>query len=112
MARLIGRARATEMILTSRTIDAREALEFGLVAEVVPSEEVTGRSRQIASTIASHGPIAAAYLKEAVLHGADMTLEQGLRLEADLSFLLQNTADRGEGIGSFLARRKPTYRRR
>ena len=110
LPRLIGRARATEMILTSRTIDASEALEFGLVTEIAPFEEVGARSRQIASTIASVGPIAAAYLKEAVLQGADMTLEQGLRLEADLSFLLQSTADRGEGIDSFLTRRKPSYR--
>ena len=110
LPRLIGRSRATEMILTSRVIDAQEALAIGLVNEVVASGELLTRAQEIASTIAGHGPIAAAYLKEAVRHGMDMALEQGLRLEADLSFLLQSTADRGEGIDSFLTRRKPEYR--
>jgi enoyl-CoA hydratase/carnithine racemase len=64
----------------------------------------------LASAIAGHGPIATRYVKEAVDKGLDLTLEQGLRLEADLSFLLQSTADRAEGIASFLERRRPDYR--
>ena len=110
LPRLIGRARATEMILTSRTVGATEALDIGLVNKIVAPGEVLTRAQEIASTIAGRAPIAAAYLKEAVRHGIDMTLEQGLRLEADLSFLLQGTADREEGIDSFLTRRKPEYR--
>ena len=65
---------------------------------------------ELATFIAGHGPIALRYLKEAVLNGMDGTLDQGLRLEADLSFLLQSTQDRSEGISSFLERRNPTYR--
>ena len=68
------------------------------------------RAKEIASTVANHGPIAARYLKEAVLKGMDSTLEQGLRLEADLNFILQSTSDRAEGISSFLNRRDPDYR--
>ena len=65
---------------------------------------------ELAETIAAHGPIALRYLKEATLSGMDGSVAQGLRLEADLSFLLQSTADRAEGISSFLQRRSPSYR--
>ena len=109
LPRLIGGGRATELILTSRTITAQQALDIGLVNQVVESGKVAHRAREIASAIAQHGPIAATYLKEAVLKGLDMTLEQGLRLEADLNFILQSTSDRAEGIRSFLERRKPEY---
>lgn len=110
LPRLVGRGRAVEMALTSRLVDAQEALEIGLVSQVVEPDRVLRRSLELASAIADHGPIAARYLKEAVLKGLDMTLEQGLRLEADLSFLLQSTADRAEGIRSFLEKRKPEYK--
>jgi enoyl-CoA hydratase/carnithine racemase len=110
LPRLIGRGRAIEMVLTSRIVSAQEALSIGLVNQVVGPDKALERSLEIASAIASHGPIAARYLKEAVLKGMDLTLEQGLRLEADLNFILQNTADRAEGIRSFLERRRPQYR--
>ena len=111
LPRLIGRGAATEMILTSRIMDAQEALDIGLVNEIAEPDRVLEQARQTASTIAGHGPIAARYLKELVLKGLDMTLEQGLRLEADLNFILQSTSDRAEGIGSFLERRgTPQFR--
>ncbi len=110
LPRLVGRSRAMEMVLSARVLDAREALEIGLVNETVPPNMVVARAREMAQLIAGHGPIAARYLKEAILNGADLTLEQGLRLEADLNLLLQTTTDRVEGIGSFLKRRQPNYR--
>ena len=110
LPRLIGRGRAIEMVLTSRVVDAEEARDMGLVSQVVEPDQVLTRAQELASTIASHGPIAARYLKEAVVKGMDMSLEQGLRLEADLNLILQSTADRAEGISSFLERRKPIYR--
>ena len=109
LPRLIGASGAMELVLTSRIVDATEALEMGLVSEVVEAGQVMRRATEIASTMAGHGPIAARYLKEAMLKGLDMTLEQGLRLEADLNLILQGTADRAEGIRSFLERRKPRY---
>ena len=111
LPRLVGRSRAMEMILSSRVIDAREALEIGLVSETVPPDKVETRVREISQLIAGHGPVAARYLKEAVLKGADLVLEQGLRLEADLNLLLQTTTDRAEGISSFQdGRRRPQFK--
>jgi enoyl-CoA hydratase len=109
MPRLIGRGRAMEMILASRIVDAQEALNMGLVNHLAEPGQALTKAREIASAIAGHGPIASRYLKEAVLKGADMTLDQGLRLEADLNFILQTTADRAEGLRSFLERRAPEY---
>ena len=110
LPRLIGRSRAMEMVLSARILDAREALDMGLVNETMPLNMVVARARELAQLIAGHGPIAARYLKEAILKGADLTLDQGLRLEADLNLLLQTTTDRAEGIRSFLERRQPHYR--
>jgi|TARA_Y100000310_G_scaffold210919_3_gene211605 enoyl-CoA hydratase len=109
LPRLIGRSRATEMLLTSRLVSADEAENIGLVNSVVGPSQLQDKAIELASVIASHGPIALRYVKEAVLNGLDLTVEQGLSLEADLSFLLQSTKDRSEGLSSFLARRKPEY---
>lgn len=110
LPRLIGLGRAMDMVLTSRRLDAEECLEAGLVNEVVESGSLVDRTRELASAISKHGPIATRYLKEALLKGADMTLEHGLRLEADLNIILQSTADRAEGVRSFLERWPPQYR--
>ena len=112
LPRLIGRSRAIEMLLTGRPVTAREALEYNLVNEVVEPGAATDRAIELAKTIAGHGPIALRYLKEAVSSGLDGPISHGLRLEADLSFLLQSTEDRREGISSFLERRAPDYRSR
>ena len=110
LPRVVGRAAATEMLLTGETLDAQRAVEAGLVGETVAPDRVAERANEIAATIAANGPIATRYTKELVLDGLDMTLGQGLRLEGDLNFILQSTADRAEGIASFLERRPPTYR--
>ena len=60
-------------------------------------------------TIAGKAPVALRYAKEAVIQGLDLTLDEGLRLEADLYFLLHTTADRTEGIRSFLEKRPPGF---
>ena len=112
LPRLIGRSRAIEMLLTGKEVGAGEALELGLINEAVAPGKSLERAMELASLIAKHGPIALRYLKEAVLSGMDGALEHGLRLEADLSFLLQSTQDRTEGVSSFLERRRPIYRGR
>ncbi len=110
LPRLIGHSWATYMLLTACPMEAQEAMKIGLVNEVVEASQVVARAQELASLIARYGPIAAGYAKEALLNGADLTLEQGLRLEADLNLLLQSTRDRAEGIRSFLERRTPEYR--
>lgn len=110
LPRVVGRSRAVEMLLTGRVIQAGEALRIGLVAETVDTGDAAARANELAEVIASHGPTALRYVKEAVLTGSDGPIENGLRLEADLSFLLQSTHDRREGISSFLERRTPEYR--
>ena len=109
LPRIVGQSRATDMILTSRLLDANEALEIGMVNHVAEREDAAGYAYSLAATIASYAPIAARYLKETLMKGADMTLAQGLGLEADLTVILQSTADRAEGIASFLERRAPYY---
>jgi enoyl-CoA hydratase len=109
LPRVVGRAWATDMILTGRVVDADEALRIGLVHQVTSQGELMARVEQVAKNIAALAPVAARYAKEAVLKGMDMTLEQGLRLEVDLNLLLQTTEDRAEGIASFLERRQPRF---
>ena len=110
LTRLIGQSRAMQLILTSRLIDAAEALNIGLLNHAAEPADAADYAANLAAAIAAHAPIAARYLKETLLKGADMTLAQGLALEADLSVILQSTADRAEGIASFLHRRPPHYR--
>ena len=109
LPRLVGKTLALEMLLTVRLLDAEEAHRVGLVNAVVEPDALAGSSEKMALEIASGAPIATRYARETVLKGMDMTLEQGLRLEADLSILLQSTADRAEGLRSFLERREPEF---
>ncbi len=110
LPRLVGKGKALEMILTAEPIDADEALRIGLVNKVVSSPELLSAAEEVARGIISKGPIALRYAKEAVNKGLDLTLEQGLRLEADLYFLIQTTADRMEGIRAFLEKRPPQFK--
>jgi enoyl-CoA hydratase/carnithine racemase len=110
LPRIIGRGKALELLMTGETLSAREAQEIGLVSRIVSPENLAAETGKLAETIAAKGPIALRYLKEAILKGMDMTLEQGLRLEADLYFLLHTTSDRTEGIKSYLEKRKPEYK--
>jgi len=109
LARLVGRGKALEMIFTGETIDAREACRVGLVNKVVPPQELMPTVMSMAREMASKGSIALRYTKEAVYQGVDLTLEQGLRLEADLYLLIHTTKDRTEGIKAFREKRVPKF---
>lgn len=109
LPRLVGTAWASDLILTSRIISSAEAWHIGLVNRVVPSGELARETLRLAEAIAAGGPIAARYAKEAVTAGTDLSLAQGLRLEADLNFLLHSTGDRAEGIRSFAEKRLPRF---
>ena len=109
LPRLVGPAWASEMVLTSRIISSAEALNIGLVNRVVPSGELAQETQRLAEGIAAGGPMAARYAKEAITAGADLSLAEGLRLEADLNIILQTTGDRAEGLRSFLEGRSPRF---
>lgn len=112
LSRLVGRAKAIEMILTGEIIDAQEAHQIGLVHKVVANSELMNVVMNMAREIASKGPISLRYAKEAIHKGMDLTLKQGLRLEADLYFLLHTTKDRTEGIKAFQGKRRPQFKGR
>jgi enoyl-CoA hydratase/carnithine racemase len=109
LPRLVGPAWAKDMIFTGRIIDAAEALRLGLVNQVVEADRLPQAAHELAERILAGGPIATRYAKEGIQTGMELSLAQGLRLEADLNILLQSTADRAEGIKSFLARRAPRF---
>jgi enoyl-CoA hydratase/carnithine racemase len=105
LARLVGRGQALRLLLAGEVIDAQEAERIGLVERVGERDSAL----ELATAMASGAPLAAGYTKEAALAGLDLTLEQGLRLEADLSVLLQSTDDRAAGLRAFLARQLPHF---
>jgi enoyl-CoA hydratase/carnithine racemase len=109
LPRVVGPGKAFEMILTSEIIDAAEAFRVGLVSRVLPHDELEREALALAERISKYGPIALRFAKEAVNKGMDLTLAQGLRLESDLYFLIQTSADRMEGIRAFLEKREPGF---
>ncbi|MBN1381026.1 MAG: enoyl-CoA hydratase/isomerase family protein [Deltaproteobacteria bacterium] len=109
LPRLIGRMKALEMILYADIIDVQAAKEMGLVNRVVPHDSLLSEALKLAGDLTAKSPLALKYAKEAVLKGMDMTLAQGMRLEADLYFLLHTTDDRREGIEAFREKRSPKF---
>ncbi len=110
LPRLVGPSWALDLALTGRQVGAREGLKLGLVNRVAAPAQLDEASRQLIEECLTAAPIASQYAKEAVQKGMDLALEQGLRLEADLSVILQSTQDRAEGIASFQERRGPRFR--
>jgi enoyl-CoA hydratase/carnithine racemase len=107
LPRLVGKGKAIEMILSGEIIDAQEAYRIGLVNRVISPAKLMAGVLKMAQEMAAKGPIALRYAKEAIYKGMDLTLEQGLRLEADLYLLLHTTGDRTEGIEAFRNKRTP-----
>jgi enoyl-CoA hydratase len=112
LSRAVGQAEALRLLLLGETIDATEALRIGLVSAVTPDERLLDEAMALAARIASRGPIAVRYAKEAVRRGLDLPLDQALRYETDLTVILQTTADRTEGVRAFLEKREPEFKGR
>lgn len=112
LARRIGQARALEMILTGRTVDAAQALAWGLADHVVPRDDLLARAIALAQEMADNAPVAVRCAREAVRRGAELPLADGLRLEQDLAAFLYTTDDAKEGPRAFLEKRPPAWKGR
>src|SRR5512140_740046 len=110
LARLVGKGRAMQQLLTGEMITAQEAYRIGLVNEVVPQPELIARAEAIAQKIIANAPLAIQYAMEAVHKGMEMTLQEGLYLEAVLFGVCCATEDKKEGTTAFLEKRAAAFK--
>ncbi|MFN0159468.1 MAG: enoyl-CoA hydratase/isomerase family protein [Bacteroidota bacterium] len=110
LARLIGRGRAMEMILTGNPIEAQEALRIGLVNKLVPQAELMNTASALATAIAGKGQIAIRMALKAVNMTEETTLSDGQQLEASLFGVCCDSEDFKEGTKAFLEKRKPAFK--
>lgn len=109
LARLIGVARAKELIVTGRRFDAAAARGWGIVSEVVPPAELESAAQRLADEIASAAPLAVAQAKGAIDGGAALSLADGLLLERRAYEVVLTSADRDEGLTAFAEKRIPVF---
>jgi enoyl-CoA hydratase len=109
LTRAIGKARAMEMILTGRTMGAREAETHGLVTSVVPPEATVEAALELAARVAEMPPVAVIAAKEAVEHADELPLTAGLEFERRMFFLLFAGDDQAEGMQAFIEKRAPSF---
>lgn len=109
LPRLIGPGCALEMVMTGRTVAADEALAMGLVNRIVEPPGIQA-AKAYAREFTGHGLRALQFAREAVQRALDVSLHEGLRLEADLSTLAYRTADAEEGMQAFVEKRKANFR--
>lgn len=109
LARLIGPARAKEMIFTGKILDARKALEWGIVNEISPAAELLDKALETLKIVCQKGTLAVAYAKDAIVNGLDMSLENGIRYESGLFATLFSTEDKMNGMQAFVEKKKPVF---
>jgi enoyl-CoA hydratase len=112
LTRAIGSARAMDVILTGRQIDAKEAEAFGLVSAVVPAESTLDAALGLAAKIAAQPPLAVLAAKDAVRKASELPLGAGLRHERRSFFLLFASEDQKEGMAAFAEKRRPRWKGR
>ncbi len=110
LPRIVGRGKAKELIFTGRRVDAKEALEIGLVNKVAPAGRLIDECIQMAAMICEAGPIAIGQAKYAVNHGCEVDLHSGLAIESNAYWVTIPTEDRMEGLTAFREKRKPVYK--
>jgi enoyl-CoA hydratase/carnithine racemase len=109
LPRIVGMGWAKHLILTGEIIDARQALEIGLVTMVTPSGQLAVRARELAKKILRQGPLAAKLAKLALNASARVDLDSGLLLETLAQALCYSSEDKMEGTAAFLEKRKPKF---
>ena len=112
LARVMGKQRTMELVLTGRRIEAKEALQLGLVNMVTPKRKWLEEAISLAGVVARRPPIAARLAKQAVLAADEMALAAGLQHERRLYELAMATEDRVEGMRAFIEKRRPEFRGR
>jgi enoyl-CoA hydratase len=112
LTRAIGRARAMDLILTGRTITAREAETMGLVSRVVPADRTLDEALALGAAVAAQAPVAVLAAKEAVRLAEELPLGDGLRHERRAFFALFATEDQTEGMAAFVEKRRPEWKGR
>jgi enoyl-CoA hydratase len=110
LPRLIGKARAMEMILTGKPVTADEAFRVGLVNRVVPAASLVAEAKAFAAELAAKAPIALRYAMQSIERGLEIPMGEALELEATLFGLVASTADFREGTAAFLEKRKPVFK--
>src|SRR5699024_5325368 len=109
LTRAVGKAKAMEMCLTGRMMDAEEAERSGLVAQIVAPEELLDKALETAATIASKSSIATSMIKEQVNIAFETTLSQGLLFERRGFHALFSSNDQKEGMAAFAEKRDPDF---
>ena len=112
LTRVVGKAKAMEMILTGRMMDAAEAERSGLVSRVVPASELQDEALKVAERIASMSRLSVLAAKESVNRAYETTLAEGVRFERRLFHALFATDDQKEGMAAFTEKRQPNFKNR
>jgi enoyl-CoA hydratase len=110
LTRLVGKARAKELVYTGKIIDANTAFQWGLVNMVVPAAELMNAVRQFAQELAGKAPVAMKVAKALIEKGADVDLESALALEREGFGVVASSEDLQEGVSAFTEKRKPTWK--
>ena len=112
LPRIVGYSKACELIFTARTVDAAEARELGLVNTVVPHEELTARTMELARSIADNAPLPIAFAKRGLQNFMKWDLPQALDYESYVLEVLMKSEDIVEGFAAFLEKRTPRFKGR
>jgi enoyl-CoA hydratase len=112
LARIVGKGRALELLLSGDQLSAQEAHRIGLVNRVVPAADLLTEARALAASLAAKAPVAIHYILEAVHKGLEMPFAQGQIFEATLFGLVSSTEDMREGTRAFLEKRKAAFQGR
>lgn len=106
---LIGKARAMDLILTGRTIDADEALRYGLVSRVFPTEQLLHKTIEVAHTLSNYSKTALLAARECINVGMEVGMQEGIRYERRVFHSLFSTEEQTEGMLAFIEKRKPNF---
>ena len=109
LTRAVGKAKAMDLVLTGRTMDAQEAERSGLVARVVPADKLMEEAMKVAQTIASMSLPVVMVAKESVNRAFEVSLSEGVRFERRVFHSLFATRDQKEGMAAFVAKRAPKF---